>query len=56
MANDARVRQLLEQLLESGGTPDEVCRDCPELLPCVHVLEAVAGRPGRGWRPTGRAA
>src|SRR5260370_39467050 len=33
----ARVDQLLEQLLESGGTPEEVCRACPELLASVRA-------------------
>jgi serine/threonine-protein kinase len=37
MADDARVEELLEQLLESGGTPEEVCRTCPELLEEVRV-------------------
>ena len=37
MTDDARVEELLEELLDSGGTPDEVCRDCPELLPQVHA-------------------
>ncbi|HZY86420.1 MAG TPA: tetratricopeptide repeat protein, partial [Gemmataceae bacterium] len=29
------MEQLLEELLDSGGTPEEACRDCPELLPQV---------------------
>src|SRR5262245_20531453 len=33
MADDSRVFGLLEEMLMSGGTPQEVCRDCPELLP-----------------------
>jgi eukaryotic-like serine/threonine-protein kinase len=37
MADDPRVEQLLEELLESGGTPEEVCRSCPELLPQVRT-------------------
>jgi serine/threonine-protein kinase len=32
VARDPRIRQLLEELLDTGGTPEEVCRDCPELL------------------------
>src|SRR6516162_5112719 len=40
MADDARVDELLKQLLDSGGTPEEVCRDCPELLDQVRS----------GWR------
>jgi eukaryotic-like serine/threonine-protein kinase len=35
MSRDARVLGLLEELLDSGGTPEQVCRDCPELLPDV---------------------
>jgi serine/threonine-protein kinase len=31
------VEALLEQLLESRGTPEEVCRNCPELLERVRV-------------------
>src|SRR5262245_58605804 len=40
MPDDARVEQLLEQLLDSGGTPEEACDKCPELLPLVPA----------GWR------
>src|SRR5262245_42092931 len=32
MAGDPRVRGLLKEMLDAGRTPDEVCRDCPELL------------------------
>ena len=32
---EPRVRLLLEELLDSELTPEEVCRDCPELLPQV---------------------
>lgn len=35
MPDDPRVQQLLEELLDSGCSPDEVCRSCPELLPLV---------------------
>jgi eukaryotic-like serine/threonine-protein kinase len=35
MAGDPRVQELLEELLESGHTPEEVCRHSPELLPEV---------------------
>ncbi len=35
MSDDPRVRSLLEQILESHRTPEEVCRACPELLPEV---------------------
>jgi serine/threonine-protein kinase len=35
MADNSRVFGLLEEMLVSGVTPEEVCRDCPELLPEV---------------------
>ena len=38
MASDPRVRQLLEEVLDSDRTPEEVCRDSPELLPHVREL------------------
>jgi serine/threonine-protein kinase len=37
MTHDPRLDQLLEELLESGGDPEEACRSCPELLPTVRV-------------------
>jgi serine/threonine-protein kinase len=35
MTDDARVQQLLEELLDSDATPEVVCASCPELLPVV---------------------
>ena len=35
MKSDERILQLLESLLDSDSTPDQVCSDCPELLPAV---------------------
>jgi serine/threonine-protein kinase len=35
MADDARVQQLLDKLVGSDATPEEVCASCPELLPVV---------------------
>ena len=35
MAGNPRVFELLEEMLDTGRTPEEVCRDCPELLPEV---------------------
>src|ERR1700730_7119707 len=35
MAGNPDVFALLEEMLESGRMPEEVCRDCPELLPEV---------------------
>jgi eukaryotic-like serine/threonine-protein kinase len=37
MIDDPRVDRLLEELLESGGSPEEACRSCPELLPQVRA-------------------
>jgi eukaryotic-like serine/threonine-protein kinase len=37
MPDDPRVDQLLEELLESDRTPEEVCRAWPELLPQVRA-------------------
>jgi serine/threonine-protein kinase len=35
MADDPRIEQLLEELLDSNATPEQVCATCPELLPVV---------------------
>jgi serine/threonine-protein kinase len=35
MADDTRVQQLLEELFDGQATPEEVCDECPELLPVV---------------------
>src|SRR5262245_47221197 len=35
MSDDPRVQQLLDELLDSQATPEEVCASCPELLPEV---------------------
>ncbi|VTR94004.1 serine threonine protein kinase : Tetratricopeptide repeat protein,protein kinase family protein OS=Singulisphaera acidiphila (strain ATCC BAA-1392 / DSM 18658 / VKM B-2454 / MOB10) GN=Sinac_4434 PE=3 SV=1: Pkinase: TPR_2: TPR_1 [Gemmata massiliana] len=35
MPDDPRVQQLLDELLDSDATPEEVCASCPELLPVV---------------------
>src|SRR5262245_40387294 len=35
MAEDPRIQQLLDQLLDSRATPEELCGSCPELLPVV---------------------
>jgi serine/threonine-protein kinase len=35
MADDPRVQQLLDELLDSNATPEQVCGSCPELLPVV---------------------
>lgn len=34
-APDPRVEHLVDELLDSHSTPEEVCADCPELLPQV---------------------
>jgi serine/threonine-protein kinase len=35
MTDDPRMQQLLDELLDSHSTPEEVCGSCPELLPEV---------------------
>src|SRR5439155_9550467 len=35
MADDPRVQQLLDALLDSHAAPEQVCGSCPELLPVV---------------------
>jgi serine/threonine-protein kinase len=35
MTDDSRVQQLLDELLDSDATAEEVCASCPELLPAV---------------------
>jgi predicted ATPase len=37
MADDPRVQQLLDELLDSDATPEVVCAEYPELLPVVRV-------------------
>jgi serine/threonine-protein kinase len=32
MNDEPRVEQLVNEMLESGRTPEEVCADCPELM------------------------
>jgi Flp pilus assembly protein TadD len=44
MANNPRLRQLLDELLESHATPEEVCRSCPDLLPEVQARWRVVCR------------
>jgi serine/threonine-protein kinase len=35
MADEPRLQQLLDEIFDSARTPEEVCSDCPELLPEV---------------------
>src|SRR5262245_24267041 len=37
MSDDPRIVALLEQILDSGSTPEEVCSGCPELLPALRA-------------------
>src|SRR4051794_28263266 len=37
MTDNPRLRRLLDELLDSGSTPEEVCSSCPELLPEVRA-------------------
>jgi serine/threonine-protein kinase len=50
MSGDPRLQQLLEEILDSGCPPEEVCRACPELLPQVRTrlrrLRAVEAQVG----------
>src|SRR5262245_36457081 len=57
MAKEPRVEQLLDEILDSGRTPEEVCAACPDLLPEVRrrwrlmcrveaELEAIFPTPG----------
>jgi serine/threonine-protein kinase len=45
MSNDSRLQQLLDETLDWDRTPEEVCVDCPELLPEVR----------RRWQQTPRS-
>ena len=44
MPADTRLQELLDQLLDSEATPEEVCRSCPELLPEVDARYRRMGR------------
>ena len=35
MADELRVQKLLDEILDSDRNPEDVCRNCPELLPAV---------------------
>jgi serine/threonine-protein kinase len=37
MTEDTRIREILEEILDSGAAPEEVCADCPDLLPQVRA-------------------
>jgi serine/threonine-protein kinase len=37
MPDDPRVQKLLDRLLDSDATPEDVCGSCPELLPVVRA-------------------
>src|SRR5215472_12575810 len=62
MASESRVQQLLDELGDSGCTPEQVCAACPELLPEVRRrwlqmcavkadLHALFPMPGSGAGP-----
>jgi len=44
MSDDARIRELVEEALDTGRTPEELCRDAPELLPAVRAHVARLAR------------
>jgi eukaryotic-like serine/threonine-protein kinase len=56
MSGDPRVRALFEEILDSGASPEEVCRACPELLPRVRAgwqrLRALKGQIGALFPPS----
>ena len=56
MPDNSRLEQLLEELLDSGGTPEEACRTCPELLPQVRArwqwLRALKAEVGALFPPS----
>jgi tetratricopeptide (TPR) repeat protein len=64
MSGNPRVLDLLEEMLDSGRTPEEVCRECPELLtevrerwrrfgPIDGEIGAMFPEPGAGPEPAG---
>jgi serine/threonine-protein kinase len=69
MTDDSRIEQLLDELANSHATPEEVCANCPELLPEVrdrwlqmrHLradldVATVAVERAREWIPTAERA
>jgi serine/threonine-protein kinase len=60
MPGNLQVLGLLEEMLDSGKTPEEVCRDCPDLLPevrqrwqefCLIDAQVRTLLPGLGGHP-----
>jgi serine/threonine-protein kinase len=52
MSDQTRVGQLVDEILDSDRTPEEICFDCPELLAevrepyrKVRLMEAERGCP-----------
>jgi serine/threonine-protein kinase len=37
MTDEFRIHRLIEEVLDSGRTAEEVCAECPELLPVVET-------------------
>src|SRR6516225_6387941 len=37
MSDEKRVEQLVDEIIDSDRTPEEVCADCPELLAEVRI-------------------
>ena len=65
MVGNPQILGLLEEMLDSDKTPEEVCRKCPELLPEVKQrwqdfqlidLEVRTLLPAIGARPDGSAS
>src|SRR5690242_7586863 len=62
MVDEPRVQRLLDEIFDTDRAPEEVCRDCPELLPEVRrrwqkihavdaELEALFPTPGPTQAP-----
>src|SRR5262245_58215319 len=60
MDEDSQIRELLEEVLNSGRTPDEVCAAHPDLLHEVRTrwfrILALSAELGRAFRPSARTA
>lgn len=38
MTDDSQIAELVEEILDTNCTPEQACRECPELLPAVRRL------------------
>ena len=58
MTEYPRVQELLEELLDADGTPEDICRACPELLSQVRAgcSDSAALKPTLARRSRNRLA